>query len=330
MTREHSHLVLLADYQKSEQLAKAYLSSFRYHGVLFPVPVLLGPLQTVFMRFALPGGRSVTLSARVSRRYPGPVYALRLLPGPGTETLLGVARECTRMNPELLSESNEFREHRVEVSPADMEDTAQEIDFDESALTPLDEVLTEHAGRFTEWMDKQDLQMNAPPATDYNLGNGKQTVMLTPNKDRGGPEEIASAIEASRHYLLSQMSTDQKKRLAVSGGPAIRKGIMADPDDSLQTWVLRNPKLTEQEVIRYVRTVPLTDEAVRFLLVNPRWSFSPRIAKLLTLIPNVPPEALPNLLTVLPTDSLTELGQRRSIPDCVRSAVHQALLERSA
>jgi hypothetical protein len=169
----------------------------------------------------------------------------------------------------------------------------------------------------------------APPASSEDpVDSG---IVAPPAERAKEPPRALSDDERklSLYARISGLSTNQKKKLAISGGEEERSALMADQDRSLHLWVLKNPSLTEPEVITFSSLETLSPEALNFLLQNRRWGTNTSIAKNLALNPQTPPEAIPNLLTVLSTDALKELVNAPDIRHLISRQARRILMERS-
>ena len=128
---------------------------------------------------------------------------------------------------------------------------------------------------------------------------------------------------------IAELTVKQKKKLAISGDVEERRLLMADPDLSLHLWVLKNPGLTEAEVVVFAANPNLSPDALNFLLQNRRWGTSAAVATQLVNNPSTPPEAIPNLLTVLPQKILKALSERPGVRHLVARQARRVLMERS-
>lgn len=128
---------------------------------------------------------------------------------------------------------------------------------------------------------------------------------------------------------IRRLSTQQKKKLAISGLPEERRRLMTDDDRSLQIWVMKNPELTEEEVLQYSKMTSLSQEALGFLLQSRKWATTPKIALSLALNEITPPEAIPKLLTVLPSEVLSKLVKKAGVRHLVSRQARRLLMERA-
>jgi hypothetical protein len=325
MATLRSETVLLVSYESREALGAAYLESLRHHAVRYSAPLILEVMRRIALQFVLPDGTSLTTFAQVMRRYKGPCYALRLLPGAGTETLLGLAREAAweLAENDEMEETSDFFERRVDLPNPEDEDTILELELTEQELTPMAEVLREGSGRFIEWLEREDQRLGEFASRLAPEPGGMETTMVIPARDS------SRHAEADPRYLFSQMPLREKMQLAVSGQRPLREALMSEGDPALQMWVMRNPSLEEDEVAAYVSDYRLSVETIDFLMNSPKWSFATDVVRNLVLNPVLPPEKLPLLLQVLPTPVLEELSRSVTVPPLVRGRAGEALAERS-
>lgn len=145
------------------------------------------------------------------------------------------------------------------------------------------------------------------------------------------PSEAPSETDASAQLKeqIAALSDKQKKKLAISGGEQERRLLMVETDRSLHLWVFKNPGLTEAEVVDFAANPELSPDALNFLLQNRRWGTSTAVANQLVANPNTPPEAIPNLLTVLPQAKLKELAEASGVRHLVARQARRVLMERS-
>ncbi len=146
-------------------------------------------------------------------------------------------------------------------------------------------------------------------------------------------EDPAATSEQTQSQQLKEqiagLSDKQKKKLAISAGEQERRLLMTEPDQSLHLWVLKNPGLTEAEVVDFAANSLLSPDALNFLLQNRRWGTSAAVAEQLVANPNTPPEAIPNLLTVLPQAKLKQLAESPGVRHLVARQARRVLMERS-
>lgn len=163
----------------------------------------------------------------------------------------------------------------------------------------------------------------APPAVEEEAPAAKQDPPIEAEAEPD-PEELLSKTQR-----LRTLTPNHKKKLAISGGREEREILMRDPDEDIHIWVLKNPELELDEVVGYSCLEALSQDALNFLLHNRRWGTSPEVALNLALNPRIPPEAIPNLLTVLPAETLKTLVGVQGIRHLVSRQARRILMERA-
>lgn len=187
--------------------------------------------------------------------------------------------------------------------------------------------LARRVAHLDRWVAQQ--MEDAPPgATVQAAPPGAETAAPAPaaEPDTATQQEIEKASRARR---ILQLSDTQKKKLAISGGVDERRVLMQDVDDELHIWVLKNPSLTEEEVVGYSQMTNLSEKALNFLLQNRRWGTCAPVARNLALNSRTPPEAIPTLLTVLPVEDLKALAATPGIRHLVARQARRILMEKS-
>ena len=104
---------------------------------------------------------------------------------------------------------------------------------------------------------------------------------------------------------------------------------MQDVEQPIHLWVLKNPEVTEGEVLEYSKMSTISPEALTFLLQNRKWATTPKIVLNLALNPLTPPEAIPNLLTVLPSEVLKSIVAMDDVRHLVSRQARRVLMERT-
>ena len=132
---------------------------------------------------------------------------------------------------------------------------------------------------------------------------------------------------ALRDRLLG-LKTAQKRRLAISGSETERRILIQDSDKDTHVWVLKNPDLDVQEAIDYASLETLAEEALRFLLGNPRWTTNSPVICSLVKNRMVPPQYIPRLLTILDNETLHQVLTDDTYPALVHGQSRRILVQR--
>jgi hypothetical protein len=98
---------------------------------------------------------------------------------------------------------------------------------------------------------------------------------------------------------LQAMSPTERRRYALTADRLERSLLMRDGVKLIQLFVLKNPRLDEQEVNEFVRMSTLTGEAISLIAANPRWVHSSRVRLALLKHPSTPRHVAKRLLETL-------------------------------
>lgn len=341
-----SYVVDLTD---TVRLSQAYFDGLREMGLLLKTPDSLGTWEKIFIRFRLPNQVRVVISAIVVGVVGDGTYAVQLPQNSDSRRLLEIARRhisaespngglvrprpgnTATGKPQTLKARHEetLEEDTLDEDTLD-EDTLDEDDVLGDELTPTDEVLAQSFERFDRWLVAKE----AAPPLDTAVMSAQRaaarpaTASMGKRIQVGFPSGSTPEQQVSREEELWALALNQKKKMAVSGQEAERKAFMADPDPSVQVWVLRNPNISTAEVEEYSAASNLASEAVTFLTHNPRWAISPRVALNLASNERTPDELVPRLLAVLGSGVLKELVADKGASDRLAESAAQVLASR--
>ena len=128
-------------------------------------------------------------------------------------------------------------------------------------------------------------------------------------------------VPAERVTLIRRvmfMNAKDRMKLAMKGDREARSILIRDSNRMVATAVVKNPRVTEQEVegIAAMRTV--ADEVLRLIAMNRAWARSYAIIHNLVRNPRTP---LPTVISTLPrirTKDLKHLAQNRNVSEAAR------------
>ncbi len=131
----------------------------------------------------------------------------------------------------------------------------------------------------------------------------------------------AGDVAPERVSLIRQvmlMKVKDRVKLGMKGDREARSILIRDSNKIVSTAVIRNPRITDQEIegISAMRTV--ADEVLRLIAMNRAWARSYTIIHNLARNPRTPIAASMGILPRLQTKDLKTLGQNRNVPENVR------------
>jgi hypothetical protein len=125
------------------------------------------------------------------------------------------------------------------------------------------------------------------------------------------------------------MSVKDRVMLAIKGTREARMILIRDPNRVVACAVLRNPRLTDNEVetIAAVKTAP--EDVLRQVGMNRAWTRSYVVIHNLVRNPRTPIPTSLGLLNRIQTRDLRNLAQNKNVPDVIRQTSNRLYLKRS-
>ncbi len=142
--------------------------------------------------------------------------------------------------------------------------------------------------------------------------------------EEGGEEE--EEVDASKYRMALQMSVSVKIKTALTGDKEWRSIFLKDPNKLVSSAALKNPRITDGEVLAIAKNKSSSDELIRIITLNPEWVKNYEIQKALVLHPRTPlPKALRYMNVLTPKD-LKHLAKSRGVSQVVVNNARRLLL----
>ena len=139
----------------------------------------------------------------------------------------------------------------------------------------------------------QEGDTDAPESSEsYDLEDAPSDLEDDPPAALRGNESEMSAI----YKQIQTLGPSEKQRLARSGNRITRGLLVKDRIKNIHQFVFRNPKITIEEIVEYVKLPGLSKDAVRIITSNRTWMASRQVAMGLVRNPATPVDVLPGLL----------------------------------
>lgn len=121
----------------------------------------------------------------------------------------------------------------------------------------------------------------------------------------------------SKFRLLQHMSIGEKIKMAMMGDKEWRLLLIKDTNKLVSTAVLKNPRLTDPEVLAIAKSIELSEEIIRLICMNKEWIKIYPIRKALVENSKTPlPKAL-RFLTTLNDKDIQALSKSRNISSVI-------------
>jgi regulator of extracellular matrix RemA (YlzA/DUF370 family) len=133
-------------------------------------------------------------------------------------------------------------------------------------------------------------------------------------------------VNAERVSLIRQimfMNTKDRMKLAMKGDREARSILIRDSNKVVCSAVVKNPRVTEQEVENIASMRTVADEVLRLIALNRSWARSYPIIHNLARNPRTPIPTAMNILPRIRTKDLANLTQNRNVSEAVRRQAYR-------
>jgi len=162
--------------------------------------------------------------------------------------------------------------------------------------------------------EPEDLE-EAAQLLDVDVGE-----LLSSSEIMGGEELLESedADLRNAYQKIITLNAAQKAIMAMKGGREERLILVRDTNKVVALAVLRNGRLTENEVESIAKMRNVTDEVLRQVGSNRNWIKSYSIVMALLNNPRTPPSIATNFISRLQNRDLKSLSANRDVPELIR------------
>jgi len=132
----------------------------------------------------------------------------------------------------------------------------------------------------------------------------------------------------SLYVRVKTMAVGQKIKLALKGGREARNILMRDSNKVIRRLVLRNPRISEDEIAIIARNRSEDSEFLDFISKRKEWVKNYQIRLALVTNPKTPPPLALRLVNTLLDRNLRQIAKSKNVPMLVCSAAKRILFKR--
>jgi len=156
----------------------------------------------------------------------------------------------------------------------------------------------------------------------------------TPDDEGEMPDEDAAEIDEEDEQFLSKykiamiMGIGEKIKMALTGDKEWRAILIKDANKLVSAGVIKNPRITDGEILTVLKVGVQNDEIIRLICANKEWTKNYMIRKALVTCPKTP---LPNALRYLATLSekdIASFAKSKNISSVVSTQAKRILLSK--
>lgn len=144
-----------------------------------------------------------------------------------------------------------------------------------------------------------------------------------------GEDEDSGKDRLSTYDRIRQLNVNERARLAKRATKLERSLLIRDHEPQVLFFLLKNPRLTRQEMLEISKSTALTYQSVQLILANKGWSGSEELRHNLVINPKTPVPTALKLLPSLNMRHLRELAKNHGIKEQIKRAALRIVLERA-
>lgn len=130
----------------------------------------------------------------------------------------------------------------------------------------------------------------------------------------------------SKYQQLQEMTTAVKIKMALTGDKEWRTLLIRESNKQVNTAVLKNPRISEGEVISVAKNRSSSDELIRIILLNRDWVKLYEMKKALAVHPRTPLQIAMRYMTFLSDKDIRELAKSRDVGQAIINNAKRMLM----
>jgi hypothetical protein len=133
----------------------------------------------------------------------------------------------------------------------------------------------------------------------------------------------------SKYQLALEMGVSEKIKMALTGDKEWRSILLKDSNKLVNTAVLKNPRVTDGEVLAVAKNKTSSEELIRIILMNKDWMKLPVVRSALVSHPKTPVGPALRFMDALTLKDLKDLSKSKSVSQVVVTAARRVLVEKA-
>ncbi len=142
-------------------------------------------------------------------------------------------------------------------------------------------------------------------------------------------EEEIEEESRSKYQQLQDMPVADKIKMALTGDKEWRTLLIRESNKLVNTAVLKNPRVSEGEVLAVAKNRSASEELIRIVLLNRDWIKLYDIKKALAVHPRTPLQKAVRYMTFLSEKDLRELAKSRDVGQAIVNNAKRMLMAKT-
>lgn len=166
-----------------------------------------------------------------------------------------------------------------------------------------------------------------PVAGDAEAESGTARAEEIPIDEKKPP--LPDEENYSKYQLAIDMGVSEKIKMALTGDKEWRSIFLKDSNKLVNTAVLKNPRVTDGEVLAVVKSKTSSEELIRIILMNKDWMKLSAVRSALVSHPKTPVASALRFMDSLTIKELKDLSKSKSVSQVVVAASRRVLAEKA-
>ena len=132
----------------------------------------------------------------------------------------------------------------------------------------------------------------------------------------------------SKYQIAMELKVSEKIKMGLTGDKEWRSILLKESNKLIQGAVLKNPRITDGEVLMIAKSRTSSDEMIRLILFNKDWLKNYEIKKALIIHPKTPPPKALRFISSLTMKDLKNLVKSRQVSNIVSTSARKELEQR--
>ena len=145
---------------------------------------------------------------------------------------------------------------------------------------------------------------------------------------READEEVSEKNRGSLFHKVTAMNFSERLKLSILGNREARALLVRDQSKMIACSVLKNPRLTDSEVLLFAQSKAVDEDVLRTIAETRRWVRHYQIKYSLISNPKTPPHISLNFLRYLRDRELRSIMNDKNIPGVVTTTAARVIKER--
>jgi hypothetical protein len=167
-----------------------------------------------------------------------------------------------------------------------------------------------------------------PRAAAFLAEKGNVPAASDAEKDEES-EEIDEDRYLSKFQMAQAMGVSEKIKMALTGDKEWRTLLIKDANKLVSSSVVKNPRLTDAEVLTIAKSAGQNDEIMRVICANKEWVKNYQVRKALVENHKTPLPAALRFVATLSEKDLSALARSKNVSSVVASQARRILMSKS-